>query len=481
MKKQICIKKPSQTKIIATMGPACTSKDVLRKLFIEGVDLCRLNFSHGSYEDHYKSMQLIWELNEELGSNVAIIADLQGPKLRIGEVENNHVDLVEGEIVEFICSKPFVGNAKKLYMSYPEFPNDVKVGETIMVDDGKLRFEVTKTNKKNTVAARVLTSGVLSSKKGVNLPDTKISQPCMTPKDIADAEFALEHNVDWIALSFVRNASDIIELKNLIRKKKKNAGIIAKIEKPEALLEIDEIIDATNAIMVARGDLGVEVPFDRVPLIQKDIIKRCIAMGKPVIVATQMMESMITSYSPTRAEVNDVANAVLDGADAVMLSAETSVGKYPIHVIQCMQQIIDYTEKNGYCFNRQHAPDEFNRTFVPDSLCNNASVLANQTKASAIVVFTHSGYTAFRISSHRPSAPIYAFTNNKNILRKLSLLWGVRAFYMDTNDHIEKAIDHSISFMKKTKFIKDDDIIVHVGSAPFNKKGQTNMIQLSYV
>jgi len=469
----------SQTKVIATIGPASSSKEVLEKFFHEGVDVCRLNFSHGTHDDHLQVINNILELNQELNANVAILADLQGPKIRIGDVENNQVELKENEEVLFVTEK-CLGTAKKLYLSYKEFPLDVKTGDTILVDDGKLKLEVISTNRKDTVKAKVIHGGMLSSKKGVNLPNTKISLPSLTEKDIEDANFALDNNVDWIALSFVRSADDLLQLKEIIRNKKKFARIIAKIEKPEALEDIDNIIDASNGIMVARGDLGVEVPFDQVPLIQKDIVKRCIEKAKPVIIATQMLESMITNFRPTRAEANDVGNAVLDGADALMLSAETSAGKYPVDSIAAMQKIIDWTE-NGFSFNRETLPVPASRTFLPDSICLNACRMASQTNAKAIVTFTYSGYTAFKISSHRPQSNIYVFTRNKTLLRKMSLVWGVRAFYYDEHDTMDDAIKHSLDFLKAENLIVEGDVIVHVGSTPFEEKGQTNMIKLSYV
>jgi pyruvate kinase len=469
----------SQTKVIATIGPTTSSKDVLEKLFHEGIDVCRLNFSHGSHSDHMQVINNVLELNQELGANVALLADLQGPKIRIGEVENNKVELIEGAEVLFVTEK-CMGTADKLYLSYKEFPKDVTVGDFILVDDGKLKLEAIATNKKDTVKAKVIHGGFLSSKKGVNLPNTKISLPSLTEKDIEDVNFALDNNVDWIALSFVRSAEDLIQLKEIIRNKKKYARIIAKIEKPEALDDIENIIDASNGIMVARGDLGVEVPFEQVPLIQKDLVKRCIEKAKPVIIATQMLESMITNFRPTRAEANDVGNAVLDGADAVMLSAETSAGKYPIESVVAMQKIIDSTE-TGFVFNRETLPVAESRTYLPDSICLNACRLASITNAAAIITFTYSGYTAFKISSHRPDADIFAFTRNTNLLRKMSLVWGVRAFYKEDHDSMDEAIQYSIDFLKEQKHLKEGDIVIHVGSTPYKDKGQTNMIKISYV
>ncbi|MCB8999568.1 MAG: pyruvate kinase [Bacteroidales bacterium] len=470
----------SHTKVIATLGPASQEKDVLRQMFEEGIDVCRLNFSHGSHEDHLKNIQTIRELNQELDANVAILADLQGPKLRIGVVENNGVELVNGSSFKLVSEK-CEGTAEKAYMSYELLPRDVKIGEIILIDDGKIKLEVTDTNRKDTVTTRVIYGGILSSKKGVNLPHTKVSLPSLTEKDKEDAIFALEHNVDWIALSFVRSVNDIIDLKALIKQSKKNTRIIAKIEKPEAINEIDQIIDMTDAIMVARGDLGVEVDFDRVPMLQKQIVEKCINQSKPVIIATQMMESMITNFRPTRAEATDVANAVLDGADTLMLSGETSTGKFPVGVINSMQKIIDWTEDNGFKYFRNHPPKEFTRTFLPDSICYNACAMAEQTQARAIITFTHSGYTAFRISSYRPKAGIFAFTMNKSLLPVLSLVWGVRAFESEQHQTMEAYINASLQFLLKKNLIKHGDVVVSVGSMPVLERGKTNMLKLNYI
>lgn len=470
----------SHTKVIATLGPASQDKEVLRQMYEEGIDVCRLNFSHGSHEDHLKNIRTIRELNEELSVNVAILADLQGPKLRVGVVENNGVELVNGSTFKLV-SENCTGTAEKAYMSYEQLPRDVKVGEIILIDDGKIKLEVTHTNLKDTVTTRVVYGGILSSKKGVNLPNTKVALPSLTEKDIQDALFALEHNVDWIALSFVRSVEDIVDLRKLIKHSRKTARIVAKIEKPEAIAEIDQIIDMTDAVMVARGDLGVEVDFDQVPMLQKQIVEKCINQSKPVIIATQMMESMITNFRPTRAEATDVANAVLDGADTLMLSGETSTGKFPVGVIQSMQRIIDWTEDNGFRYFRNHPPKDFSRTFLPDSICYNACAMAEQTRARAIITFTHSGYTAFRISSYRPKADIFAFTMNKSLLPVLSLVWGVRAFHSEEYQHMEDYINHALQFLLDKKLIYHGDVIVSVGSMPLLARGKTNMLKLTYV
>lgn len=470
----------SHTKIIATLGPASSDREILRQLFIEGIDVCRLNFSHGTHENHLENIIRIRELNEEMNANVAILADLQGPKLRIGEVENNEIILVEGAKFSLV-SKGCKGSSEKVYMNYENLPKDVKPGEIILIDDGKIKLLVISTNSIDEVATIVIHGGKLSSKKGVNLPGTKVSLPSLSEKDFADAKFALEHDVDWIALSFVRSANDLLELRELIKKSKRNTRIIAKIEKPEALEDLDNIIDASDGIMVARGDLGVEVDFDRIPLIQKDILKRCIKKSKPVIVATQMMESMITNFRPTRAEANDVANAVLDGADTLMLSGETSVGKYPVDVIRSMQKIIDWTEQYGYQYYIDNPPEIFSPTFLSDSICYNACMMARQTNAEAIVIFTNSGYTAFRISSYRPRAHIFAFTQNMDLLPVLSLIWGVKAFISKGDNNIDEYIEHSINFLKEKNLINEGDVVVHAGSIPIMERGRTNMLKLSYI
>ena len=472
--------KLTKTKVIATIGPACSSLKILEQLFFKGVNVCRLNFSHGTHEDHLKVINRIRQLNKKHSMHVAILADLQGPKLRVGEITNNGVDLIQDSTIKIVNQK-CTGTSEKVYLSYQDFPKDVKKGDPILIDDGKIKLEVEESNGTDTVIAKVVYGGILSSRKGVNLPGTRISQPSMTEKDLQDAEFALEHKVDWIALSFVRSAQCMIDLKELIMKKKLSTRVIAKIEKPEALEDIDNIIEVSHGIMIARGDLGVEVSFERVPLIQKEIIQKCINQGRAVIIATQMMESMIENFRPTRAETNDVASAVLDGADCLMLSGETSVGKFPVNVVQSMKQIIAFTEQHGFHFIREHLPAENTKTFLPDTICNHASKMAEDSNATAIISFTHSGYTTLRISSHRPSAEIYAFTNNKEILNSLSILWGVRPMYVHTYNNINIAIKHSIETLKKMQLVKENDIVVHLGSIPINLNSQTNMLKISYV
>lgn len=475
------MKSTKKTKIVATIGPATSSKKMLKQIIEAGVNVCRINFSHGSHEDHLQVIKRVAEINKENGYHTAILADLQGPKIRIGEVENGSVEITAGEEITFTTAKT-IGNAKKVYINYSEFPKDVKVGERILVDDGKLAMEIISTNKKDEAVAKIINSGTLSSKKGVNLPNTKVSLPSLTEKDRIDLDFAIENNVEWIGLSFVRNARDIIELKHIIKSQGKTSRVIAKIEKPEAVEDIEDIIDKTDGVMVARGDLGVEIPMEEVPLVQKDIVKRCLVAAKPVIIATQMMESMITNISPTRAEVNDVANAVLDGADAVMLSGETSVGTYPLQVIQAMVKIIEQMETSESIYHQETMPTSpDDERFISDSICFNAGRLAARVNAKAIVTMTHSGYTAMKISSFRPKAGTFAFTGNHALLNTLSLVWGVRGFYYDKFVSTDHTIADIKYLLKKHGYVAEKDLVINLASMPISEKGQSNMLKLSYV
>lgn len=469
-----------KTKIIATIGPATESKEMLAKIMDFGVNVCRLNFSHGTHQDHLNVLNNIKEINKEKGTHIATLGDLQGPKLRVGKMEENTL-LVEGEELVF-TNEECLGNAQRVYMNYTNFAKDVKKGEFIRLDDGKLELEILDTNGKDTVKAKVIHGGILKSNKGVNLPNTIISLPSLTEKDLVDLDFALEQDIDWIGLSFVRSARDIIELKGIIASKNKKARVIAKIEKPEAVENIEEIIKEADAIMVARGDLGVEIPMQKVPIVQKMIVNKCIYYSKPVVIATQMMESMIESSTPTRAEVNDVANAVLDGADAVMLSGETSVGKYPGHVIKAMVKILE--ETGDFRFNEileEKNPEKNKERFITDSICFNASNLADKTNAKAIVTMTFSGYTAFKISSKRPKAMIYVFSGNRELLTKLSLVWGVKTFYYDKMVSTDHTIADIHYMLKKQGYVKEGDLIINTASIPLEDSGKTNMLKLSHI
>ena len=470
----------SRTKIVATLGPASAKPDVLFSMFNAGLDVCRLNFSHGSQAVHQEVIDTIRSLNEKYDYNVGILADLQGPKIRIGMVKDGGIHLVNGNRTT-ITTKECIGNEERIYITYETFPQDVKAGEIILLDDGKLQLRVVETNLEDEVVCEVVHGGILTSRKGVNLPNTKVSIPSLTVEDRKNLEFVLENDVEWIGLSFVRNAEDITELKDIIAARGKTAKVVAKIEKPEAIANIDAIIAVSDAVMVARGDLGVEMPMEEVPLLQKMIVNKCRAASKPVIVATQMLESMITTPRPTRAEVNDVANSVLDGADAVMLSGETSVGEFPLIVIETMQKIIQNIEQNNYPFYADKFLKTTAETFLSDAVCDSAVFLAKQTKAVGIVSMTLSGYTAFEISSHRPDALIYIFTSNRSLLNSVSLVWGVQGFYYDKFESTDETIIDVNQFLKDKKLIKKGDVIINTAAIPMERKGKTNMVKITTI
>ena len=469
-----------RTKIVATMGPASLKKETLKDMMLAGLNVCRLNFSHGSHQDHAGAVALIRELNDELGLNVAILADLQGPKIRTHEMENNGVLIEVGQQIEVVVDK-VIGNNQRFSINYNLLPRDVNPGERILLDDGKLVLEVKETDKKSKIRCEVIQGGLLCSKKGVNFPNTKISMPSLTEKDIEDLNYALKLGVDWIGLSFVRTQKCITDLKARIAKKRSIAKVVAKIEKPEALENIDDIIEASDALMVARGDLGVEIPYQNVPLIQKMIISKSISKAKPVIVATQMMESMLNSLTPSRAEVNDVANAVLDGADAVMLSGETSVGQYPVQVVQTMANIIKEMEGHPSLYHKEELPPKGNPRFISDSICFNACRLAQRVEANAIITMTYSGYTAYKIASQRPESHIYVFTSNRKILTQLNLVWGVRAFFYNKRISTDHTIADIKYLMKEEGYLHSGDVVINVASIPLEDLGGTNMLKLSYV
>lgn len=470
-----------RSKIVATLGPASNSLEIITRMLEEGLDVCRINFSHGTHADHEETIRNIRKADKNLGTTTAILADLQGPKLRVGDFPGEGIELVDGTEVIF-TTKEQPEKSQKLYINYPEFARDVKVKERILLDDGKLVLEVAATNGKDQVKAKVLHGGLLKSRKGVNLPNTKISLPCLTKKDLEDLDFVLNHHIDWIGLSFVRSARDIIELKHIIKSKEKHALVVAKIEKPEALADIDDIVRHTDALMVARGDLGVEIPLQNVPLAQKMLVNKALKNAKPVIVATQMMESMIEDYTPTRAEVNDVANAILDGADAVMLSAETSVGKYPVRVIEVMRKIIVEVETSDAIYHHEEPPAESNEErFITDSVCYNATRLSARVAAKAIITMTFSGYTAFKISSQRPRAEIFVFTGNRKLLTQLCLVWGVRTFYYDKMVSTDHTIADVRYIMKREGYVQPGDLVIHLASMPIAEAGKTNMLKLTKI
>jgi pyruvate kinase len=472
----------NRTKIVATMGPASSPKEVLLAMIKAGVNVCRLNFSHGKAEEHKKVIDTIREINEEYKTNVGILADLQGPKIRIGLVKDGGIHLVNGTHIN-ITTHECIGDDNQIYITYDTFPQDVQANEIILLDDGKIQMKVIETNRKDTVVCEIIHGGILTSRKGVNLPNTKVSIPSLTEEDLVNLQFALKYDVEWIGLSFVRNAQDIVELKHIISQSGSAARVIAKIEKPEAIDNIDAIIAVTDGVMVARGDLGVEMPLEEVPLLQKMIARKCRAASKPVIVATQMLESMITTPRPTRAEVNDVANSVLDGADAVMLSGETSVGEFPVIVIETMAKIVRNVEELGYPYNsaKETNMDPASAEYLRDAVCGSAVYLAEHTNAVGIVAMTVSGYTAFEISSYRPKASTYIFTSNKQLLNALSLVWGVRAFYYDQLESTDKSISDVNNTLKTESLIKTGDVVINTAAVPIYKQGKTNMLKVSVI
>jgi len=469
-----------KTKIIATLGPAINTKAILEEMVLAGVNVFRVNFSHADYENVKDRIKDIREINEERDVNVAILADLQGPKLRVGVMEDGVV-LKEGATFTFTTEK-CEGTAEKAFMTYQNFPRDVKVGEHILVDDGKLMFEVVSTDRKTAVKTTVLVGGVLSSKKGVNLPNTNISLPALTDKDIKDAIFALEQNVDWIALSFVRNPEDLRKLHDLIKQNSSHrVPVIAKIEKPEAVENIDVLIPYCDALMVARGDLGVEIPMQEVPLIQKRLVQRAKKARIPVIIATQMMETMITNAVPTRAEVNDVANSIMDGADAVMLSGETSVGAHPVKVIQKMTEIIKSVENSPLIKVPQEPPHIRTDRFITKAICHHAALMANDIDAAAISTLTNSGYTAFQISAWRPKSHVLVFSSERRILNKMSLLWGVKSFYYNRDVSTDDTVVEINNIAKEKGFLKASDHVINLTSMPAKVKGMVNTLRITEI
>jgi pyruvate kinase len=467
-----------KTKIVATLGPACDSPEMLEKMSIAGVNVFRINFSHAAHDHVRETVKNIRKMNAKLGHNVAILADLQGPKLRVGDMGEGY-KLIKGNTFVFTTTK-CKGSSEKAYMTYKNFPKDVNVGEKILVDDGKLSFEVIATDNKTEVTTKILVGGILNSKKGVNLPNTDISQPALTKKDIQDAIFACEIEVDWFALSFVRTPEDCKDLETLINKHSDcKIPIIAKIEKPEAVKNIDAIVRSCDGLMVARGDLGVELPMEQVPLIQKMLVEKAKSARIPVIIATQMMETMISNQTPTRAEVNDVANSIMDGADAVMLSGETSVGKYPELVINQMRRIIQNVENSPRISVPKRIPHILTKRYITKSICYHAASMAGDVEAAAIQTLTNSGYTAFQISAWRPNADILAYTSNKRILSRLNLLWGVKAFFYDKMESTDKTIEDLNKIAIDQDYVKKGDLVITLSSMPVNEKGMVNTLRLT--
>ena len=469
-----------KTKILATIGPASNSYGTLLELVRAGVDAFRLNFSHGTHEDHLKVFDYIQYINKKYKINICVVADLQGPKLRVGKMENGAIQLRKGDVLTFV-NKECLGNKDGIYMSYESFARDVKVGEKVLIDDGRVELLVREKNDVDTVKLEVLYGSALSSKKGVNLPDTNISLPSLTEKDKNDLDFILQYPFNWIALSFVRRAEDIEDLRKHIQDKKHAARIIAKIEKPEAITHLDAIIEAADGIMVARGDLGVEVPMERLPMLQKDIINRCIHQAKPVIVATQMMESMIKNPTPTRAEIIDVANAVIDGTDTVMLSGETAIGAHPVKVVEAMNKIIAEAEQQESIYYKRLTPSRESESFLSDAICYNACRIARQVDAKMIIGMTESGYTGYMVSSYRPQSNIVIFCSDENMLRTLNLVWGLRGFYYDEFTSTDATINDVQQILKTRGLLKQGDVVINTGSMPLHMRKKTNMLKVSTI
>ena len=471
-----------RTKIVATVGPACDKYDQLLALVKAGVNVFRLNFSHGSHEDKKTIIDHIRTINKTEPYNIAILGDLQGPKLRVGEIKDNALDAKVGDVLT-LTNEKCIGTHEKIYVSYPNLAGDVVIGNTIMIDDGKIEVKVLSVEANGDVKVTVTLGGIISSEKGLNLPDTKISLPALTEKDIIDLDFMIKEELDWVALSFVKRVADIEMLRGILDKNKSKSKIIAKIEMPEALTNIREIILASDGIMVARGDLGVELPVERIPLIQKELIRKCIHRGKPVIVATQMMESMIDRVKPNRSEITDVANAVLEGADAVMLSGETAAGNHPALVVETMCKIIKEVEKTEYRYNRSSdlKPQPQSPSFYSDAVCYNACKISEDVNAHALVGMTQSGYTGFMLSSFRPSSPLFIFTKERSLVNQLSLSWGVRAFYYAEEESLDDIVTDQINILKERGFVKEGDVVVNTGSTPIAEHLPTNVIKLTTV
>lgn len=469
-----------KTKIVATIGPASSSYDKLVELYTSGVNVFRLNFSHGRHEDHQAVIERIVQLNREHRAHVSILADLQGPKLRTGLMQNNGIELIEGNTI-LVTSEEVIGTRELISVTYEHLSTDIKVGEFILIDDGKIELQATRIVDAKTIECTIISGGTLSSKKGFNLPNTKISLPSLTEKDRQDLDFILTQPVNWIALSFVRTANEIEELKSIIQQHNSPVKVVAKIEKPEAVENIDSIIRATDAVMIARGDLGVEVAMEEMPLIQKNIILKCLEYAKPVIIATQVMESMIDMSRPTRAEITDVANGVLDGADAIMLSGETSVGKNPARVVQTIDRIIRRTEQEDEIYHKHQLPQKDSKTFLSDAICFNACKIAADVQARAINGMTYSGYTAFMLASNRPKADIHIFTSNQSLLNTLGLVWGVDVYFYDKFVSTDESIDDIIAILKNDNSVESGDVVVSTASMPIKGRGRTNMVKISEI
>ena len=474
-----------RTKIICTLGPSSSDQETIRRLIAAGMDVARLNFSHGSHKDHERTIKRVREAARQEGRMVPVLQDLQGPKIRVGEVQSGGVLIHEGEQLTLTAQPVENGSQNRVHINYPTLVQDVDVGGRILLDDGLLELKITDVHEgKDEVVTEVVVGGPLRSRKGVNLPHIRNTTPSLTKKDRHDLEFGLSLDVDLIALSFVRNEADVANLTERVKKSGKQVGIVAKIEKPEAVRNIDEIIQVADGIMVARGDMGIEMPMAQVPGTQKTIIHRCLAAARPVITATQMLESMIENPRPTRAEASDVANAVLDGSDAVMLSGETAVGKHPVRVVEVMAQIIDEAEQ----LRRQlHYWKEAEENWVSESdqvtesVSYTACQLAEQIDAAAIACLTASGNTARAIARHRPSMPLYAFTDDERVVGQLALVWGTKGFAIPFQWDTDEGVSLVHETLVDKGLVQSGDRIVVTAGMPLPAKGHTNMVHVSQV
>ena len=471
--------KLNKTKIIATLGPACSSKTMMSRLISSGVDVFRVNFSHADHKEVERIVADIRALSTKHNKHISILGDLQGPKIRLGNILPDTV-IKKGDSITFSTKTIKNGNSERATINYASFPKDVKKGETILVDDGKIILQVEKTDRDTSVSLIVIQGGLLSSSKGVNLPSTKISLPALTPKDIKDAKFAAKLGFDWVALSFVRSKNDVLQLREILDKSSDELiPIISKIEKPQAISKMDQIIKVSNGLMVARGDLGIEIPAEEVPLYQKILVKKANEARKPIIIATQMMESMIDNLTPSRAEVNDVANSVMDGADCIMLSAETSVGKYPCEVVKKVGTIIAGVEDSQPVKNKFILPKLKSSRIITKTVCRHAALIANEIKASAVCTLTHSGYTGWQISSWRPNCLVLVFTSNKRILSQLNLLWGVKCIYYNKFQSTDKTVEDVNELAIKNRYVKRGDVVINLASMPIKDKGQVNTLRIT--
>ena len=463
-------------KIVATVGPASAAPEMLKALFLAGVDTFRLNFSHGLQEDHARVHAAIRALETEVGRPIGILQDLQGPKIRVGTLAGGRLDLVPGETVRFVLEGSD-GDSQSIPLHHPEIFAAVIPGQELLIDDGRIRVRVTGLEP-GAITAEVLTGGAISNRKGVNLPGTLLDLSPLTTKDRADLAFGLELGVDWVALSFVQKPSDVIEARALIGDR---AGIMSKIEKPQALDRIDDIIRLSDAVMVARGDLGVEIPHEDVPGRQKELIRACRLAVKPVVVATQMLDSMVSAPAPTRAEASDVATAIYDGADAVMLSAESATGRYPVEAVAMMDRIIRSVEGHKLYHSIVAASEPGEEETPPHAVATATAVLAEAVQARAIVAYTTSGTTAARVARKRPAVPILALTPSRETARRLSLLWGTHSVHTDDVDSYEEMTSKAAQHAQGEGFAKANDMIVAAAGIPFHTVGNTNNIRVIQV